>query len=83
MFKVHLPCSDFFPPVCTLYMCESAGLPSPDPGIQSNTLVMIIFLLASFQIDADKTKSGGAKFPDDSVSDNVPYVSMKPPQIDN
>ncbi|XP_028251551.1 phosphofurin acidic cluster sorting protein 2 isoform X1 [Parambassis ranga] len=28
-------------------------------------------------IDADKTKSGGAKFPDDGVSDNIPY---EPPE---
>ncbi len=38
--------------------------------------MFIIPLTISFQIDPDKTKCGGAKFPDDSVSDNVSFVSI-------
>lgn len=48
--------------------------------------MFIIPLTISFQIDPDKTKSGGAKFPDDSVSDNVSFVSMSLlmlPEINN
>lgn len=42
---------------------------------KKNNAMLIIPLTISFQIDPDKTKSGGA---DDNVSDNVSYVSMIP-----
>lgn len=37
--------------------------------------MFIIPLTVSLQIDPDKTKCAGAKFPDDGVSENVSFVS--------
>lgn len=45
-------------------------------GFHQNQVVFIIPLTVSFQIDPDKTKCGGAKYPDDNVSDNVSFVSI-------
>lgn len=38
--------------------------------------VYYVFGHVSFQIDPDKTKSSGAKFQDDTGSDNASFVSM-------
>lgn len=38
--------------------------------------MFVIPLAVSFQNDPEKNKSGGAKFQDDNVSDNVSFVSL-------
>lgn len=45
-------------------------------GLHQNQLALIILLTYSFQMDPDKTKCAGGKFPGDGVSGNVSFVSI-------